>query len=448
MDQPLADRSGSEKTLERDPRTGREVWRMTNNRSHDVHSYYDACAWSPDGRHIAFTAVRPEDVILEKQAQTDKGALFVMDAVSGDMTCVVDGVAFELHTGCLPLWKDERTLVYRGLDPDGSGYTGVVDIASKAVRRIPGLSGRFLSPDGGELICQSAAKAAEEAAIVDLQTLSARPLIDGATLSEAMLDAFNREERMPDMDPAKLSEPCVANLKWSPDGEKIILRFNFLGTDQYMKSMFILNPDGSGLHRLGLVTPRFGHHSWHPDSRRIIYVDSDATGPGRRYYLVDRDGLERRVLHSQALGGHPVFNPAGTELVDFANGSIWHLDVATDTVQQLASYTNHLHKGLHAHPSWSPDGSQASDPARLKVGGVFAASSSPACGASSSSSAYSTDSSARPGKKLGSELITAMILRSCPCRQRCNTPSSMFIPATSSCGTKASSPRLSQPPSW
>lgn len=356
----LTERHGCEKTLEKDPQTGREIWRMTNHPSHNLHTYYDASSWSPDGSKIAFTAILPEDVIPEKLASTHKGALFVMDAAGDHIHCVAESVAFELHTGCLPIWKDKQTIIFRGKHPDGKHYTGIVDITTREIREVQGLLSRGLNPDRTKLICQweeSDQSEKQGVTIIDLDNLSCTEIITSDELTEAMLDTFNRAERMPDMDADRMIRPQVANIKWSPDGAKLMLRFNYM-PGQYMKSLFVLNPDGTDLTRMDLVTPAFGHHSWHPDARHILYCDRSEIGPGPIYYLIDRDGLGRRALHTERLGGHPIFNPAGTEIVDFGNGWIWHLEVETGNVQKLASYTNNLHSGLHPHPSWSPDGTQ------------------------------------------------------------------------------------------
>ena len=356
----LASRQGCEKSVERDPKTRREIWRMTDYDAHDIHTYYDTCAWSPDGTRIAFTSILPDDVVLEKLTSIPKGALFVMDADGGNIECLAEGVAFRLHTGCFPMWKDNQTIIYHGKNPDGSEYTGMVDIKTQKVRKIPGLLSRYLSPDGSELICQweeSDRSVKQGATVVNLDDLSRRELVTSDEMNEVMLDTFNRAERMPDLNPEKMVYTQVANIKWSPNGSKVMLRFNYM-PGKYMKSLFVLNPDGTGLKRLHLVTPAFGHHSWHPDGEHILYCDRDEAGNGTVYYLIDREGFNRRVLHTEHLGGHPLFNPAGTEIVDFGNGWIWHLDVASGRVQKLASYTNHLHRGLHAHPSWNRDGSK------------------------------------------------------------------------------------------
>lgn len=122
--------------------------------------------------------------------------------------------------------------------------------------------------------------------------------------------------------------------------------------------LFVMRDDGSGLKRLNLVGPEFGHPSWHPDGRRVLYCDTNPVGDGRIYFLADRDGYGRAPVWKEPLGGHPIFNPQGTAIVDFIDKSILHLDLASATVTRLASYTRHIGEGLHAHPCWSRDGTK------------------------------------------------------------------------------------------
>ena len=345
--------NGGEQVV-RDPKTGREVWRMTDSDTHDVHTYYDINAWNPQGTHIAFSAIHPEDVIVDKLDSTPNGMLCVMNADGTGRECLARNADFSVHTGCLPIWSRSGEEIYY-LANNG---TSVINLRNREHRHIEGLCGRGLSPDGRYLACQYLRDSDRKGVVVlDLADFSRREIVSAGVLTDVLLDEFNRADRMPDVDTGRLADPKVANVKWSPDGEALILRLSY-GSDGYMQSLFVFGPDGSGLKRLGLATPCFGHHSWHPDSQHILCCDRNEIGPGRLYYLVDREGLERRPLSREPLGSHPLLNPAGTEIVDFGGGYIVHLDLATGKSGRLASYTSHLHEGLHPHPSWSPDGTK------------------------------------------------------------------------------------------
>ena len=342
------------KQILKDPETGREIWRMTHSGNHDVHTYYDINSWNPQGTRIAFSSIRPEDVLDEKVAHTDKGMLCAMNADGSERECLAEGTSFSVHVGCLPIWSRCGGKIYYL----AGGHTCEIDLETRAIRRIEGLTGRALSPDGRFLACQYAPESGRKGVVrVDLADLSREEIVAADALTEIMLDTFNRADRMPDMDEAMLNSPVVANIKWSSDGQALILRLSY-GSNGYMQSLFVFRPDGTGLKRLCMATTAFGHHSWHPDGRHVLYCDRNEIGPGRLYYLADREGLGRRAISREHLGSHPLFNPAGTEIIDFGGGAILHLNVDSGESQVVASYTNNLHEGLHPHPSWSPDGTK------------------------------------------------------------------------------------------
>lgn len=338
---------------EKDLQTGREIRRMTCSDLHDIHTYYDINSWNPQMTRIAFSSIHPEDVLDEKIVHTNKGMLCIMNADGSGRECLAEETDFSVHVGCLPIWSRSGEKIYY-LSGD---HTCEIDIRTRKIRHIPGLIGRALSPDGRFLACQYADPGKKGVSVVDLGDLSATDIVSAESMTEIMLNTFNRTSRMPDMDTENLGSVQVANIKWSPDGETLMLRFNYM-PDQYMKSIFVFKADGSGLKRLDLVSPYFGHHSWHPDGNHILYCDRSPDRDASLYFLADKQGFSRRVLSREHLGSHPLFNPAGTEIIDFGGGFIIHLDLQTGVSQRVASYTNHLNEGLHPHPSWSPDGMQ------------------------------------------------------------------------------------------
>ena len=341
------------KQVEKDPQTGREIWRMTDSEYHDIHTYYDINSWNPQGTRIAFSSIHPDDVLDEKLVTSNKGMLFIMNADGSGRECLAEGTDFSVHTGCLPIWSRSGEKIYYLTD----GHTCEIDTETRNIRHIEGLIGRALSPDGCFLACQYSDPHKKGVCVVDLSDLSAKDIVSSESMTETMLDSFNRTPRMPDIDTGLLDNTQVANIKWSPDAKTLMLRFNYM-PDQYMKSIFVFGADGSGLKRLDLVSPYFGHHSWHPDGTHILYCDRNPDGNATLYFLADKEGYGRRVLSRERLGSHPLFNPSGTEIIDFGGGAILHLDVESGKSQKVASYTNNLHEGLHPHPSWSPDGTQ------------------------------------------------------------------------------------------
>jgi Tol biopolymer transport system component len=148
-----------------------------------------------------------------------------------------------------------------------------------------------------------------------------------------------------------------------------LIRFNFT-PGEYMKSLFVASADGTELRRLEGVGHKFHHHSWHPDGNRIIYGDLDEKGEFK-LFLIDADGGNRRRVSETRLAGHPSVSPDGRTIVtdnyagefpDESKGDVFGdclllVDAATGEVEQLAGIRGKM-KWLHAHPSWSRDGSQ------------------------------------------------------------------------------------------
>lgn len=348
----LNQRNGCEREISRDPQTGNEIIRMTHGQAHDIHGYYDTDAWSPDNARIAFSAIMPQDLVPEKGARSRGGCLFVMRDDGSDLRCIAEDVDFSLHCGCFPIWKDNQTLIYHA-----RGGTCLTDIHDGTTRFIEGLRARSLHPEGSRLACQHAGGHEPGVTILDLDTEERSAIVDVKTVNEIMLDTFNREQRMPDMNTDAMSRAELCNIKYSPRGTHLLFRFNYQ-PDQYMKSLFVVREDGSDLKRLNLVGPRYGHPSWHPDGQRLLYCDTNPDGGGRIYFLADRDGYTREAIWKEPLGGHPIFNPQGTAIVDFIDGFIIHLDLPSATVTRPASYTRKLNEGLHAHPCWNRDGTK------------------------------------------------------------------------------------------
>jgi hypothetical protein len=92
------------------------------------------------------------------------------------------------------------------------------------------------------MACEYADPKQHGVVMVDCETLQQEEVLSAETLTEMMLDEFNRDERMPDVACARLAASQVANIKWSPNGSELVLRFNFL-PGQYMKSLFVFKQD-------------------------------------------------------------------------------------------------------------------------------------------------------------------------------------------------------------
>jgi len=97
---------------------------------------------------------------------------------------------------------------------------------------------------------------------------------------------------------------------WSPDGRWIA----FLSGQMVGSSIFLVHPDGSGLHAIGARHAELGSFppAWSPDSRTLVY-----TRPykGRSaLWQIRADGTGSRVLVRGAFASAPSFAPDGRHI--------------------------------------------------------------------------------------------------------------------------------------
>ena len=352
----MKSRAASEITEIKDPETGRTVIRLTDSDCHDLRPYYDIPAWSPDGRYIVFSSVHVDDMAENRGGINDKGNVLLIDAQRFTLTWLSCDLEFSMHTGVTPMWtKDSRKIL---CGSHAENMTKVIDIESGQVSVLEGICARQVSPDGRELV---GCKGPDEIEIMDLLTNEKRTLVTAEDCVE--YDQLR--------DKSKFSSSGIANMKWSPDGSKMILKFATRGThERVSKELFVMNSEGTGLKRIDAASTsgRFHHHSWHPDGERVIYGDSDDEG-NPRLYFIGIDGTGRELVSDQPLGGHPSVSPDGTMIVtDNYRGkfgeSILMIDVDTRKIEKLASLESGIKESknnkpkTHAHPGWNYDGSQ------------------------------------------------------------------------------------------
>jgi WD40 repeat protein len=142
---------------------------------------------------------------------------------------------------------------------------------------------------------------------------------------------------------------------WSPDGKKLAFQSNRANLDY---GIWVVNNDGSGLHRLGGNPSGDGDYApaWSPDGTRIAFVGDN--GDSYDLYLMTSEGaLSARLTKTADDEDSPAWSPDGTKIVytrwrgDFIN--LWMMNA--DGSGQHA-----LTKGTidDFSPAWSPDGTK------------------------------------------------------------------------------------------
>lgn len=87
--------------------------------------------------------------------------------------------------------------------------------------------------------------------------------------------------------------------------------------------------------------------AWSPDSNKIAYVGTDATGK-LGIYLISSNGKNKRLFHSGNVGS-PSWSPDNNWLVFHENAQIFKKHIETDSLVQLTQ------SGRNFFPDWSPD---------------------------------------------------------------------------------------------
>lgn len=357
-----------------DPVTGRAVRRLTCSDRHDKHAYYDVSTWSPDGQSIVFSSAAASRIAPMRIAPAGEHAgcadaeIWVMDADGGNPRRVADGAAFVMHVGAFPQWsRDGRRILF------GGEYTSprqlkMLDLDTGEVATLDDLFPRMVCPVGNSVACQST----RGVVVLDLDTLEQRLVVPVESLVRAV----------PGREPQDVRDTVVANIKWKPDGARLLLRFSGTWRGNPFKELYVFDADGSNLKRVAPASQRFHHHSWHPDGRTILFGDRECDDPKRLaiepdgravspggggvpyLFVADPEGQERQRVSDEPLGCHPSFSPDGTRIVTDNYGgrfgeSLLLIDPKTGEVEKLVSTpttSDHSHCGTQAHPQWGPDG--------------------------------------------------------------------------------------------
>jgi Tol biopolymer transport system component len=212
--------------------------------------------WSPDGERIAFV----------RFGGHQRADIYVMNADGSGLRRLTrgDGSAF-------PIWSpDGRRIAFVRVQPSQKHLSVLWEVwvmnadgsGQRRLARVPGLPSDW-SPDGQRLAFVS---------------LSAR----GRTSEVYVVNADGSGQR-------QLTHNTVGegNIRWSPDGQKILFNRERRGTRGKVSDIYVMNADGSGQRKL----TELGHDArWSPDGEKISFV-------------TNRDGNDEiYVMHADGSG--------------------------------------------------------------------------------------------------------------------------------------------------
>jgi hypothetical protein len=320
---------------------------------HTIHSYFNTCPESPDGKHVLFFAASTPEAHL--------GEVRIRDRATGKETALARDVHVEdAHRAACQQWVSKgRRVVYHG-ERDGNWYVAAVEVETGQVRILArdrlagwGQPHADLVPLYGPHWNPGPHRDLE---LLDVQSGEIRTVLKVADVRAEWLTKAIGDK------PASVFFPVL-----SPDLTRVFFKMATpAGGDTRSKQAST---------RLGLVcyslaekrflydNARWGHPAWHPDSRTIVEMN---------YHLFDSDNGASRQLPGlpSPRGDHPSFSPDGRLIVTDTT-----LDVFGGDARQWAVIVADarggdyvvLHKfdnsrgasswrRSHPHPVFSPDG--------------------------------------------------------------------------------------------
>ncbi len=230
---------------------------------------------------------------------------------------------------------------------DGSIWIMQADGGSERLLTKARDSGPVWSPDGRQITFM---RWFEDPGVWEVYVMNA----DGSNIRRLTGDSAS--ELYSDWDPS-----------WSPDGKQIAVARNIYEKkggkgERKGSGIYVMDADGSNVKRVGggPAEDLFTQPAWSPDRRKIAYCRCPANIPGDKWavWVMDVDGQNRKMLHSQSDGNGLDWSPDGSKIAFTykEDSSVRHIYVmnADGTNPKKLTRIGKRYFG----PVWSPDGTK------------------------------------------------------------------------------------------
>ncbi|MBM4043107.1 MAG: hypothetical protein FJ290_31845 [Planctomycetes bacterium] len=325
---------------------------------HTIHSYFNTCPESPDGKWVLFFASTARNA--------ERGEVCIRNRATGEEKVLASGVNTEdAHRVACQQWvSGGRRVVYHG-ERDGNWFTAVVDVETGKERVLARDRLAGWSQPHADIVplygLHWGPGTHRDLELVNVETGEIQAAVTAEALKEAYPEFLAKHfgER-----PVSIFFPVL-----SPDMKRVFFK---LATPAGGDARSAKASERLGLicyslsdKRLLRADSRWGHPSWHPDARTIVEAGN---------LLIDSaTGKTQRIPGLPSFGGsHPSASPDGKlivtdALMDRLGGrpGEWGIVVADirggshvvmhrfDNSRGAASW-----RRAHPHPIFSADGSR------------------------------------------------------------------------------------------
>ncbi|MBX3741052.1 MAG: hypothetical protein KF712_08685 [Akkermansiaceae bacterium] len=324
---------------------------------HSIHSYFNVCPESPDGKHVLYyTSATPDG---------EKGDLRILERATGKETVIAEGITCEdAHRAACQQWSGGGKYVLYHTLTDGRWSVRAVDISTKQERMLAmdrqlgygSATGKYAPVYG----CHWNPGAHRNLEMIDVATGEITTPVTAAQTVAEYGDWIDKKLGSRDL---TIFFPVV-----SPDESKVFFKPCIPGGGDSYKGMSVSKRDGKAVFDLKegkfiRMVESWGHPSWSPDSMGIFE---------KANILMDvATGKNGPRFSPSCFSDHPTLAPDASVFVTdadvtkrpFGKPGHWAIGVGSTTADEFVVvdlFDNT--KGAkswrrsHPHPAFSADG--------------------------------------------------------------------------------------------